>query len=54
MIERKLEMVLGKKAAIRSKTGEVYYKNIAANKQFTDLTKSWAALQSLRVYSEIA
>jgi hypothetical protein len=32
MIERKLEMVLGKKAAVRSKTGEVYYKKIAASK----------------------
>lgn len=53
MIETKLEMILGKKAAVRSKTGEVYYKQIAVQKQLLDLTKSWGALQSLRVWSEI-
>lgn len=54
MIERKLEMVLGKKGIVKSKRDQVKYKKEANTKQFRELTKSYWALQSLRAFSEFA
>lgn len=53
MIEAKLNMVLGKKLSVSSKTGEAKYSNEANYKQFLELTKAYSALQTVRVFTEL-
>lgn len=53
MLEMKLEMVLGKKAKVKSKTGTVKYSKEANYKQLKALTKGYFALQSVRAFQEL-
>ena len=53
MLEMKLEMVLGKKAKVSSKTGTVKYNKEANYKQFEALAKGYFALQSTRAFQEL-